>query len=54
MIRELFELKFETSGKKLVLSVSRKNIVSDSLFDNEISFKTASPFKLNDELPICK
>jgi cytochrome c biogenesis protein CcmG/thiol:disulfide interchange protein DsbE len=31
-----------------------KSMVSDSLFDNEISLKTTSPFKLNDEFPICK
>ena len=54
MFRELFKLKSETNGKKLVLSVSRKSMVSDSLFDNEISLKTTSPFKLNDEFPICK
>ena len=54
MFRELFKLKSETRGKKFVLSVSRKSMVSDSLFDNEISFKTTSPLKLNDEFPICK
>ena len=54
MFKELFKLKSETKGKKFVLSVSRKSMVSDSLFDNEISLKTTSPFKLNDEFPICK
>ena len=54
MFRELFKRKFETRGKKFVLSVSRKSIVSDSLFDNEISLKTTSPFKLSEEFPICK
>ena len=54
IFRELSRFKSETRGKKLVLSVSRKNIVSDSLFDNEISFKTTSPFKLNDDFPIWK
>ena len=54
MFRELFKLKSETRGKKFVLSASRKSMVSDSLFDNKISLKTTSPFKLNDEFPICK
>ena len=54
MFKELFKLKSETRGKKFVLNVSRKSMVSDSLFDNEISLKTTSPFKLNDEFPICK
>ena len=54
MFRELFKLKSETRGKKFVLSVSRKSMVSDSLFDSEISLKTTSPLKLNDESPICK
>jgi len=54
IFRELFILKSETRGKKFVLSVSRKSMVSDSLFDNEISLKTTSPLKLNDEFPICK
>ena len=51
---ELFILKSENRGKKFVLSVSRKSMVSDSLFDNEISLKTTSPLKLNDEFPISK
>ena len=54
IFRELFILKSETRGKKFVFNVSRKSMVSDSLFDNEISFKTTSPLKLNDEFPICK
>jgi len=54
MFRELFKLKSEKRGKKFVLSVSRKSMVSNSLFDNEISLKTTSPLKLNDEFPICK
>ena len=40
MSRELFKLKSETRGMKFVLSVSRKNMVSDSLFDNEIKLHT--------------
>ena len=43
MFRELFKVKSEIRGKKLVLNVSIKNIVSDSLFDNEILLKTTSP-----------